>query len=87
MAGPHEQWLSKAGELVDLWRLCEGIEKELAPMSDKFKIVDEYYIPARYPDALPGSLFGAEPSEDNAQEALDAATEVYAIMTYHLGSK
>jgi HEPN domain-containing protein len=39
-------------------------------------LLDRFYIPTRYPDALPGSLEEGMPRKDEAQEALDLATKV-----------
>lgn len=71
----------KTHKLVELWKLCQEIEKELSILEEKFKIIDEYYIPSRYPDAIPGSSPLAEPSIDNATEALDTAFTVYRIIS------
>lgn len=34
-------------------------------------VVDQYYTPTRYPDAVPGNLLGGSPSEIEAKEAVD----------------
>ncbi len=36
-------------------------------------LMDRFYIPTRYPDALPGMLPGGAPTDDDAREALDLA--------------
>ncbi len=74
-------------KLVDLWKLCRSLEKELTPFEGRFRIIDEYYIPARYPDVLPGSLLSGEPSLDNAGEALETATRIYKIINDKIGQK
>jgi len=35
--------------------------------------LDRFYIPTRYPDALPGMLAEGLPGQQDAQEALDLA--------------
>jgi len=39
--------------------------------------LDRFYIPTRYPDALPGSLPEGLPGESEAEEALKTAKAVY----------
>ncbi len=36
-------------------------------------LLDRFYIPSRYPDALPGSLEDGMPSESDAKESLETA--------------
>jgi HEPN domain-containing protein len=37
------------------------------------RLLDRFYIPTRYPDALPGTLSGETPGQHDAEEALDLA--------------
>lgn len=37
----------KTHKLADLWRLCEELAQELEPLAGLFRVIDEYYIPAR----------------------------------------
>jgi len=39
-------------------------------------LLDRYYIPTRYPDALPGSLVMERPDHTDAEEALSVAAEL-----------
>ena len=41
-------------------------------------LLDRYYIPTRYPDAVPGSLATGMPNQADAEEALSAATDINA---------
>jgi len=43
-------------------------------MSEEILLLDRFYIPTRYPDALPGSLEDGMPDKDEALEVLDIAT-------------
>jgi HEPN domain-containing protein len=45
-------------------------------MSEEILLLDRFYIPTRYPDALPGSLEEALPNEQEAQGALNLAKKV-----------
>ncbi len=48
---------------------------------DDCKKVDRYYIPARYPEALPGSLAeGGLPGSEDAKEALEIAEEIFGFV-------
>lgn len=57
--------------IVDLLGLLPA--KYLESLRGDLAQLDIYYIPTRYPDALPGSLSEGLPRKEDAQEALDAA--------------
>lgn len=42
-------------------------------LKEEIILLDRFYIPTRYPDALPGSLPEGLPDEDDAKKALDTA--------------
>ena len=48
----------------------------VAGLSEEIILLDRFYIPTRYPDALPGSLEDDLPEKEDAQEALDLAKKV-----------
>lgn len=75
----------KTHKLTDLWRLCEEILQELEPFERLFRIIDEYYLPTRYPDAVPGKG-SASPSIENAREALEAAEKAYSLIRSKVGT-
>ena len=60
--------------LTDLLTLLEA--PALDELADELRSLEGYYIPTRYPDALPGTLLEALPGEQEAQEALTAAQSV-----------
>jgi HEPN domain-containing protein len=41
------------------------------------KILDQFYVPTRYPDAMVGSLPNGLPTEKHAQEAIRMAEEIF----------
>ena len=47
----------------------------LAPLEDALVALDRFYIPTRYPDALPGTLFDGLPGRREAREALLTARQ------------
>jgi HEPN domain-containing protein len=44
-------------------------------------LLDRFYIPTRYPDALPGMLPLGAPSQADAEEALDVARSAWTQIT------
>ena len=74
-------WLAEKGKriprthsMADLLTLIPA--DVVADMAEEILLLDRFYIPTRYPDALPGSLEDGLPDKDEAQEALALATRV-----------
>ena len=53
--------------------MSEAVERWLADIRDDLVIMDDYYIPPRYPDALPGTLPEGLPGKTEAEEAIRLA--------------
>jgi len=64
----------KTHKLVDLYSLCNL--KWLKPYKEKIKLIDEFYIPSRYPEGIPGDLSTRPSNENDAKEAISAAKEI-----------
>ncbi len=62
-------------KLADLIARVEG--HALADLEGGLLRMDRFYIPTRYPDALPGMLPEGWPGEADAREALELAREVF----------
>ncbi len=60
--------------LTDLLTLLD--DPALDELADELRLLEGFYIPTRYPDALPGMLLEALPGEQEAKEALTAARRV-----------
>jgi HEPN domain-containing protein len=45
----------------------------MGELSTALRLLDRFYIPTRYPDALPGTLPGGVTGQRDAEEALDLA--------------
>jgi HEPN domain-containing protein len=52
-------------------------ENPFEDMRDNILLLDRFYIPTRYPDALPGTLREGQPREDDAKEAIRVATLLF----------
>jgi HEPN domain-containing protein len=72
--------LSTPAKVVELATLCAEIQEELEPLKIELKLLDEFYLPTRYPDAIPGGLGAGLPSTEDAQRALRAATAILGIV-------
>ena len=63
--------------LIDLLSTLVTTYKQLAEHTKLAKALDRYYVPTRYPDALPGSVpFEVYDDEDEAREAVEGAAAV-----------
>jgi HEPN domain-containing protein len=76
-----EAWLAKKGKkiprthrMADLLTLIPA--NVIGGMEEEILLLDRFYIPTRYPDALPGSLEEGMPNKQEAQETLNIATKV-----------
>jgi HEPN domain-containing protein len=69
-------------KLADI--LSKISESPFDNIKEKLLILDRFYIPTRYPDALPGMLPEGLPSEKDAREALSTAKEVLEIVKKEL---
>jgi len=75
----------KTHKLIDLYSLCGA--KFLEPFKNKIKLIDEFYIPTRCPDGIPGSLPTRISGETDAKEALKTAEDVMQACLSHIGKK
>lgn len=56
--------------------LCSQIDEKFKGIIDRCIKLDDYYIPTRHPDALPGTLPEGMPVREDAEEALSILEEV-----------
>jgi HEPN domain-containing protein len=66
--------------LVDLITECVNFEPSFSKYQANCVVVDQYYIPTRYPDAVSESLLGGLPNEVEAREAVDIAEVVFKFV-------
>jgi HEPN domain-containing protein len=71
----QEKAYPRTHKLADL--LSHLPPKEFKDLHEQIIDLDRFYIPTRYPDALPGSLADSLPSENDAREALETAEIVF----------
>ena len=74
----HAGQYPRVHSIVDLVQRNSDIEGFEELLEDA-RILDQYYIPTRYPDGVPGSLPGGLPSEKHARQALDIAERVVSL--------
>lgn len=61
-------------QLTDLLNLLKP--NLLKNISQDIRLLDRFYVPTRYPDALPGDLPEGLPDREDAEEALGTARKV-----------
>lgn len=59
-------------------------EQEVLQFEEKIRYLNKFYVPTRYPDALPGSLPEGLPDRDDARQSLDFAKEIAFFITKKL---
>lgn len=72
--------IDKLHSLAELLDLCFKIDDSFKDFEDYALTIDRYYIPVRYPDALPGSLPEGMPNKEDAEEALKMAEEIFEFV-------
>jgi HEPN domain-containing protein len=69
----------RAHKLVDLITLCIAVNSEFSRFRDDCIVIDQYYVPTRYPNGIPGALPEGMPA---SQEAGEAVASAEAIMNF-----
>lgn len=83
--------LAKLGKVPrdhSLLRLAEmSDDKELFELhKEELRFLDMFYVPTRYPDALPGSLPEGLPNEEDAEKAVVCAKKVVKFIKRRLSN-
>lgn len=71
---PRTHKIADLIRLTDLLALDESLKAEL-------RLLDRFYIPSRYPDALPGTLEDGMPSEKDALDSIQTAKWLLSVLT------
>ena len=74
------QQIPKDHHLLRLINTCIHIDNEFKKFKEECKIIDQYYIPTRYPDAIIGSKENGLPNKGDAEEAFDIACKIYSLV-------
>jgi HEPN domain-containing protein len=85
--------LAASGELVprthrlaDLWQRLPATDRNaLVHLRHAAFDLDRYYLPARYPDALPGVLPEGLPGKEHAERAVETCRRVLGYVRQQLG--
>jgi len=64
------QKIPKTHHLQELLGMCIKHLPSLKDFEEDCLLLDRYYIPTRYPDALPGALPEGLPNKEDAEQAL-----------------
>ena len=73
----------KTHGLLELARLAP--ELGLESLRESLAIIEDYYVPIRYPDAAAGMKASGPPSQEEAAEALDTAKKVFEMVQDTIG--
>ncbi len=64
----HNQNIPKTHSLLEILSRCIDSDQTMEELRDDCRKLQAYYMPTRYPDALPGSLPEALPTENDAKK-------------------
>jgi len=67
----HDQLPPRTHRMADLLPLLPS--DLMGELGNALRLLDRFYIPTRYPDAVPDTLPGGVPRPSDAEEALDLA--------------
>lgn len=62
--------IHKTHALVELVAMCRMLDASFSGLDETCRKLDPYYIPTRYPDALPGTGPEGLPGREEAEEAV-----------------
>lgn len=79
----HTGTYPKTHRLLELLASCTTIDAAFAQFLPHCTVVDQYYTPTRYPDALIGGGPSGPPSQSEADEAMKLATELLNFVQTH----
>ena len=71
--------------VADLAAECAKLDEAFLPVTARASPLDQFHLPTRYPNTLPGGLPAHAFVRPDAERALDLAREVIAVVTRRLG--
>lgn len=75
----------KSHSLEQLLLYDAAVQADLTHVRESCRRLDRFYGISRYPDALPGTVSGGEPENDEAREALEDARVIIGEIERRLG--
>jgi HEPN domain-containing protein len=66
----RQRSVPKTHALSELLTRCRDLEKSFERLEETCVTLDQYYLPTRYPDALPGTAPEGLPTHRDAEEAV-----------------
>lgn len=73
--------------VADLAGECAEVDSDFRPVRLKATPLDQYYVPTRYPNSLPGGIPAEAFDETDARRALALAGEVIRAVSEKLSTK
>ena len=70
--------------VADLLTECTRIDAEFTPLKGRAAPLDQFYVPTRYPNSLPGGIPAEAFGRADATRALDMTSEVLALVKHRL---
>ncbi len=77
----------KTHGLRDLLTICLRHSADFAVFKEECSLLNRFYLPTRYPDAILGSLAKGLPSREDADEAIQMAEKMLAFVKDVLGEE
>ena len=74
----------KVHTLQELAERAAKTLREIEQFRRQLIVLDTFYIPTRYPDALPGSLPEGLPTKRDAEEAITMAEQLLTLTQEHI---
>ncbi len=76
----------KIHSLLELLQICSEKDGTFSQLREACQYLSRFYLSARYPDALPGTLPKGLPNKDEARKSLELAEEVEEFVKRKLRS-
>lgn len=72
----HRRSVPKIHSLNELLAICKTLDRDFGELDEIAIKLDQYYIPTRYPDALPGTGKEGMPTKEDSKEAINLLSKV-----------
>jgi HEPN domain-containing protein len=72
---------------VDLLTVCVADNANFSQFAAACALVDQFYIPTRYPAGIPGGLPDDPPIKKQAQQAISFAKEILVYVIHQISTR